>query len=232
QFRLAATNLLRLLKRTKHYNELSRRTGFPVQDLNKYVRGRILPGIRRAMCIINRLELYASLREEIRRQCTFDTHGFLDNTVLVSDRIILDLLGFVAFQEFGDIKVNKVLTAAVDGVPLATIISKALNADLVIAKKGNEVGIEETLQTRVTVGKTGLMFQLVVGQKQLKRGDIVLIVDDIIRDGATQRALLRLAFKAKTIVKGIFIPISIGREWSREGLQPEIKFKPFLQISP
>ncbi|MHA1713373.1 MAG: phosphoribosyltransferase family protein, partial [Candidatus Ranarchaeia archaeon] len=159
-------------------------------------------------------------------------HGFLDNTVLVSDRIILDLLGFVAFQEFGDIKVNKVLTAAVDGVPLATIISKALNADLVIAKKGNEVGIEETLQTRVTVGKTGLMFQLVVGQKQLKRGDIVLIVDDIIRDGATQRALLRLAFKAKTIVKGIFIPISIGREWSREGLQPEIKFKPFLQISP
>jgi adenine/guanine phosphoribosyltransferase-like PRPP-binding protein len=232
QQRWAAVNLLRLCKRTQPYQKLSDLTGFPIQDLNKYIMGRILPTITRAHHIVKRLGLQKSLQKELRRQCTFDNHGFLDNTPLVSDRIILDLLGYVALTQFSATPYTKVLTAAVDGVPLATIISQVLNADLVIAKKGDEVGIEETLQTRVTVGKTGLMFQLVVGRRQLGKRDVVLIVDDIIRDGATQRALFHLAQKASAQVKGVFIPISIGTEWKRVGLPPNIQFFPFLQIKP
>lgn len=231
QIRMAATNLLRLKKRTQNYATLANTTGFPFQDLSKYTLGYILPSLERSKVILNQLNFSEALKTELQRQCTFDTHGFLDNTALVSDRTILDLLGYVAFQEYGNIGITKVLTAAVDGVPLAATASQVLNANLVIAKKGDEVGIEETLQTRVTVGKTGLMFSLVIGRSQLQSGDHVLIVDDIIRDGATQRALIRLVQKAHAQVSGIFIPIAIGNEWQISDLKPEVEFAPFLQIS-
>ena len=49
-------------------------------------------------------------------------------------------------------RVTKVLTAAVDGVPLATMVANALGVNVIVAKRNKEVGVkaflDETLHFR------------------------------------------------------------------------------------
>ncbi|MEM2983878.1 MAG: hypothetical protein QXL24_01550 [Candidatus Jordarchaeaceae archaeon] len=46
--------------------------------------------------------------------------------------------------------------------------------------------------------------------------DNVLIVDDIVRSGETQRALVNLAEKSGVKIVGIFFIISIGKSWEKK----------------
>ncbi len=58
-----------------------------------------------------------------------------------------------------------------------------------------------------------MMLSLFVPRDSLKRGDCVLIADDVIDSGETQRALMKIAQKAKAEVTGIYALIAVGSEW-------------------
>ena len=47
----------------------------------------------------------------------------------------------------------------------------------------------------------------------LKRRDSVLIVDDMIKSGETQAALVNLAKKARAEVSGVYSLIAVGDDW-------------------
>src|SRR3989442_4809104 len=60
-----------------------------------------------------------------------------------------------------------------------------------------------------------MMMSLYVPRDAIRRGDCILIVDDIIDSGETQRAMIRIAQKAKAEVTGIYALIAVGHDWKQ-----------------
>ena len=58
-----------------------------------------------------------------------------------------------------------------------------------------------------------MVLSLYVPRNALKRGDCVLIVDDVLDAGETQMALARIVQKAKAEVTGIYALIGLNTDW-------------------
>ncbi|MEM2518295.1 MAG: phosphoribosyltransferase family protein, partial [Candidatus Bathyarchaeia archaeon] len=129
--------------------------------------------------------------------------------------------------------VTKVFTAAVDGIPLATMVANALGVNLVIAKRSKEVGVKEFLEETFVLRDSGVTITLYVPKEAIKKRDSVLIVDDMIKTGETQAALVNLVRKAKAEISGIFSLIAIGDEWrKRLKLSEECPIEVVTYIKP
>jgi adenine/guanine phosphoribosyltransferase-like PRPP-binding protein len=109
--------------------------------------------------------------------------------------------------------VTKVLTAAVDGIPLATMVANALGVDLIIAKRNKEVGVPAFLEETYVLRDSGVTMTLYVPKDAFKRRDSVLVVDDMIKTGETQAALINLVKKARAEVSGVYSLIAVGDSW-------------------
>jgi adenine phosphoribosyltransferase len=206
-------NLLKTAKRRFTYRELSARTSLPVTVLSRYVKGHVLPSSSRAKSIWNTLEQIVGLEEELRRRIKFDEWGYFDNTAIVYDSSLLQQAVQHAFSKFAGRRITKVLTAAVDGVPLATLISDALGVNLIVAKKTKEVGIRDFVEETFIPGESAMVMSLYIPRGLIRRRDSVLIIDDVIVTGETQRAMINLVTKSGAEVAGVFALISIGKKW-------------------
>jgi adenine phosphoribosyltransferase len=208
-------DLLRTAKRHYTYRELSTKTGLPVTVLSRYVKGHVLPSFKRAKSIWNTLEKIVGLEEELRRRIRFDDLGYLDNTSIISDTALLRQSAQYVLSRFAGRRITKVLTPAVDGIPLGTIVSDVLGVDLVIAKKSKEVGVKNFIEETFIPGDSAMVMSFYLPVGMIKRGDSVLIVDDLIKSGETERTLARMVTKARAEVAGIFALIAIGDRWKR-----------------
>jgi adenine/guanine phosphoribosyltransferase-like PRPP-binding protein len=213
KFRLMTINLLRTAKKRFTYRELSTRTGLPVTVLSRYVKGHVLPSSSRAKRIWKMLEKLAGLEDELAGRIKFDESGYFDNTHIVSDTALLQQAVQHAFSRFAGRRITKILTAAVDGIPLATLMSDALGIEMVIAKKTKEVGIRDFVEETFIPGESAMVMSLYIPRGMIKKGDSVLIVDDIIKTGETQRAMVNLVTKSRAEVAGVYALVSIGARW-------------------
>jgi len=84
---------------------------------------------------------------------------------------------------------------------------------LLVAKKQREVGVREFIEEIFVPPKTAVVLSLFVPRDAIKKTDCVLIVDDIIDSGETQRAMMKIIQKAKAEVIGIYALVSIGTDW-------------------
>ncbi|AEH23925.1 phosphoribosyltransferase family protein [Pyrococcus yayanosii] len=208
--KLRVIRMLRVLKRSYTYEELSKITGLPITVLNRYVRGKVLPSTERAKILAQQLAPYLNLAEEVRKRLQFDSFGFFDTMKVLSDTNLVALIAEdVALRYMGK-GVTKVLTAATDGIPLAVQIADELGVDIVYAKKKKEVGVEKFYEVNYVPSASGSVTTLYLPQWALKKGDRVLIVDDVIRSGETQRALLQMCKQANAIPVGMFFLISVS----------------------
>jgi adenine/guanine phosphoribosyltransferase-like PRPP-binding protein len=219
KFRLMAVELLRMAKKQYTYRKLASHTNLPVTVLSRYVKGHVLPSTKRARKIWKDLENIVNLAQELERRIKFDELGYFDNTSIVGDVALLSQAAQSALSKFAGKRITKVLTAAVDGIPLATEVASALGVDLVIAKKTKEVGVQEFVEETLIPGDSAVVMSLYVKRGLIKRGDSVLIVDDIIRTGETERALVNLILKSKADVAGMYALVAIGDKW-RQVIEP------------
>jgi purine operon repressor len=233
KFRLMTIELLRTAKKHYTYRELAQRTSLPVTVLSRYVKGHVLPTTKRAKNIWSALEKMISLEEELRGRIRFDEFGYFDNTSIICDLSLLNQAAQHALSKFAGHRITKVMTAAVDGIPLATTVSAALGVDLIIAKKTKEVGVHDFTEETYIPSNSAIMMALYIPKGAIKRGDSVLIVDDIIRSGETQRALINLVTKSKAEVAGIFALIAVGEEWKKTiDIPPDCPTEIVLQVKP
>jgi len=72
--------------------------------------------------------------------------------------------------------------------------------------------LEETYALR----DSGVTMTLYIPKDAIKKRDSVLIVDDMIKTGETQAALVNLVRKAKAEISGFFSLIAVGEEWKRK----------------
>lgn len=208
--------LLKTAKKHYTYRELATRTKLPVTVLSRYVKGHVLPSSSRARRLWQTLEKIVGLEEELRKRIKFDDHGYFDNTTIISDIALLQQAAQYIFYRFAGRRITKVLTAAVDGIPLATIISEALGVNLIIAKNSKEVGVRNFYEESYIPGDSAMIMSLYIPRGIIRRGDSVLIVDDVVKTGETHRALVNLVTKCRAEAAGIFALVAIGEAWKEK----------------
>lgn len=221
KFRLITVELLRTAKKRYTYRALKDQTGLPVTVLSRYVKGHVLPNTERARQLWKTLSKLVSLESEIRRRIKFNKEGYFDNTSIVGDINLLRQAAHFALAKFAGKRITKVLTAAVDGVPLATMVAQTLGVNLVIAKSSKEVGVPSFLEETYVLNNSGVTMTLYIPRDAIKKRDSVLIVDDMIKSGDTQAALINLVHKAKAEVCGVFSLITVGDRWREKMKTPE-----------
>lgn len=207
---LQAVEVLRMLKETRTYDELSEVTDLPAGDLNRYVNGHVLPGIERAHEVVEGVGREA-LADELEARITRDEEGYVDNSAVVFDQSFLDLVAPVAAESFAFERPDVVLTAATDGITLGAAMASYFDARVAYAKKSKETAVEEFIESRQRLA-SGIELTYYLPARALSPGDRVLIVDDLIRSGETQELLLDIALQADATVSGVFSLIAVGEE--------------------
>jgi adenine phosphoribosyltransferase len=218
KLRLMTIELLRTAKYKRNitYRELASKTGLPVTVLSRYAKGHVLPNTTRAKQLWKVLTKLVGLETELRSRIKFDEDGYFDNTDIIGDFNIVEQAANHALANFAGKRVTKILTAAVDGIPLATMVANALGVNLIIAKRNKEVGVKAFLEETYILGKdSGVTMTLYIPKDSVKKRDSVLIVDDMIKSGETQAALVNLVRKAKAEVSGVFSLVAVGDEWKK-----------------
>ncbi len=221
KLRLMIIDLLQTAKKKHTYRELSSKTGLPVTVLSRYAKGHVLPNAQRAKDLWKTLTKLVGLEIELRRRIQFNNDGYFDNTWIIGDFDLLKQASHHALATFAGRRITKVLTAAVDGVPLATMIATSLGVNLIIAKRGKEVGVPTFLEETYVVKNSGVTVTLYVPKLAFKKKDGVLIVDDMIKSGETQAALVNIIHRARAEVSGVFALIAIGDEWQKKLVLPK-----------
>jgi len=216
KIKLLAVEVLKLLKENYSYKVLEEMLNLPAPVLSRYINGRVLPSLKRANEIINIFK-NDILQDIVRRKIEF-RNGIINITALVSDINLLKMIARIAVHEFRFMKISKILTKETDGIPLATIIGYEVNSNIVVAKNEKELGVDDFIEVK-QVYVTGTYSHIYVPRELIKRGDNVLIVDDIIRSGSTVRALISVCEKAKAMPIGVFV--IIGKKRSLDELRKE-----------
>jgi adenine/guanine phosphoribosyltransferase-like PRPP-binding protein len=216
KLRLMTIELLKTAKKQFTYRDLSSKTGLPVTVLSRYAKGHVLPNAERARLLWKTLTKMVGLHVELRRRIQFNNEGYFNNTEIVGDYNILRQAAHHALAVFAGKRVTKVLTAAVDGIPLGTMVANSLGVNVVIAKLNKEVGVPAFLEETFVLKDSGVTQTFYVPRDVLKKRDSVLIVDDMIKTGDTQAALINIVKKAKAEVSGVYSLIAVGDAWQKK----------------
>jgi adenine phosphoribosyltransferase len=207
---LQAVDVLRTLKETRTYEELAEETGLPAGDLNRYVNGHVLPGVDRAEAVVSGVGR-ETLAAELRARIELDADGYIDNSRVVFDQSLLDLVAPVASSSFGFDQPDIVLTAATDGITLAAAMAAHFGATVAYAKQSKETAVEEFIESRQRLD-SGIELTYYLPAEAVDAGQRVLVVDDLIRSGETQELLLDIADRAGAELAGVFTLIAAGEE--------------------
>lgn len=207
--RISSVELLATLKKSYSYRELSAALGLSAPILSRYVRGHVLPSAARSDKFI------ATFREKLLRKMVTDevkvsSDGSYDLSGVVTNVGLLRQIAKVVYSEFSLVSVDRVLTMEVDGIPLAVEVAGEFNVNVAIARGERDLGVEEFLEQKVVYSPSSVKY-LYLPKSSLKKGEHVLIVDDMVRSGITVEALTRLAEKARAKVVGVFIIASVDQ---------------------
>ena len=211
--RISSVELLATLKKSYSYRELSAVLGLSAPILSRYVRGHVLPSAARSEKFI------ATFREKLLRKMITDQvkvtpDGSYDISAVVSNVGLLRQIAKVVFSEFGLVPVDRVLTMEVDGVPLASEVAGEFNVNLAVARGERDLGVEDFLEQKTVYSPSSVKY-LYLPRSALKKGEHVLIVDDLVRSGTTIEALANISEKARAKIVGIFAIASVDQSMAK-----------------
>ncbi|RLI09878.1 adenine phosphoribosyltransferase [Candidatus Bathyarchaeota archaeon] len=215
KYRMMITDLLKVASESHTYQELSGYLGLSPPILSRYMRGHVLPSFSRAQGLYEKLMEITNIKDELKKRINFDEEGYFDNTPLVSEITWLKIMSNYAMEKFAGRRVTKVLTAAVDGIPVSTLVANLLDVDLIVAKESKEVGINDFIEETYIPKGSAIRKSLYVPKTSIKKKDSVLIIDDVVRTGETVKALVDLVKNQRADIAGVYILVAVGDEWKR-----------------
>lgn len=224
RLQLLAVEALRGLRKFmsgKEVLELLEREGLRLTqvDLSRYVTGAVLPSPSRSLELLKLLARANALGIALRRALVVDERGVVNVARIAHDIAILNLAAARAFVELSGVEVEKVLTAAVNGVPLGTLVAHVLGADLCVARQEPDASAGSYIEVRYFAPDPPRYAHLYLPAYVLGEGDRVLVVDDLLRSGRTLRALVELSSMKGARVVAVFSLLAVGSEW--RGAVPE-----------
>ena len=213
KYRMMITDLLKVASESHTYQQLSDMLDLSPPILSRYMRGHVLPSYKRAQGLYDKLMVITDIKEELKKRISFDDEGYFDNTPLVSEITWLKIMSNYALEKFAGRRVTKVLTAAVDGIPVSTLVSNLLDVDLVVAKDQKEVGISDFIEETYIPKGSAIRKSLYVPRRAIRKRDSVLIIDDVVRTGETVQGLVDLVSNQRADIAGIYVLVTVGDEW-------------------
>lgn len=215
--RLRAVSLLQKAKKHETYKDLSEKTGIPAPSLSRYVMGHVIPSYERAKDLIELFQPEVTLKKEIYRRVDFGREYFNIYPALF-DPNLLQRIAEHAKEKFIDLKPERILSVAIDGIPLTVMIANEFNTPYVYAKRSKEVGVQEFYEQEYP-GSAGILKTIYLPKECVKQNENILLVDDIIRTGETMKALIKLTLRAKAKISGVFSIVSFKE--SKKELESE-----------
>ena len=211
--RISSVELLATLKKSYSYKELSAALGLSAPILSRYVRGHVLPSAARSEKFI------ATFREKLLGKMLLDSvkvsqDGSYDISAIVSNVGLLRQIAKVVYSEFSLVNVDRVITMEVDGVPLASEVAGEFNVNLAVVRSVKDLGVEEFVEQKAVYSPSTVKY-LYLPKTAIKRGEHLLVVDDLVRSGTTIEALARMAEKAKAKIVGVFAIASVEQSMPR-----------------
>ena len=207
--RISSVELLATLKKSYSYRELSAVLGLSAPILSRYVRGHVLPSAARSEKFI------ATFREKLLRKMIIDsvkinTDGSYDISAVVSNVGLLRQIAKVVFSQFSPVPVDRVLTMEVDGIPLAAEVAGEFNVSLAVVRAEKDLGVEEFVEQKAVYSPSTIKY-LYLPRTAIRKGERLLVVDDLVRSGTTIEALARIAEKARAKIVGVFAIASVDQ---------------------
>ena len=204
KLKILSVDCLKAMKEQKTFRTLSRELALPAGVLNRYIHGYVLPKADRADKIVGYFtkNYLSKLLDSARRSSS----KFIVTADILSQPFLLNVMAFSAMKRFSESeqgKVDVVLTAAVDGIPLAIAVANLLGAKCVYAKRTQEIAFSDHYVSKGTPAKP-LAAPFYLPKSLLKKNDNVLIVDDVIRAGTTFDSLTSICNQARVNLVGIF----------------------------
>ncbi|MDG6916155.1 MAG: hypothetical protein JRM85_00995 [Nitrososphaerota archaeon] len=211
--RISAVELLATLKKSYSYKELSAVLGLSAPILSRYVRGHVLPSAARSEKFI------ATFREKMLRKMVLDAvkvtqDGSYDISGVVNNVGLLRQIAKVVYSEFSVATVNRVVTMEVDGIPLAAEVAGEFNVNLAVVRSEKELGVEEFVEQKAVYSPSSVKY-LYLPKAAIRRGEHLLVVDDLVRSGTTIEALAGMAEKAKARIVGVFAIASLDQSMQK-----------------
>lgn len=211
--RISSVELLATLKKSYNYKELSAALGLSAPILSRYVRGHVLPSAARSEKFI------ATFRDRLLRKMILDAvkvsaDGSYDISGVVSNVGLLRQIAKVVYSEFSPVPVDRVVTMEVDGIPLAAEVAGEFNVYLAVVRAERDLGIEEFVEQKAVYSPSSIKY-LYLPKTAIKRGENLLVVDDLVRSGTTIEAMARIAEKAKAKIVGIFAIASVDQSMAK-----------------
>jgi adenine phosphoribosyltransferase len=199
--RILAVDCLKAMKQYKTFRVISKEISLPAGVINRYIHGYVLPKPDRADKIISFfVKNYLSKLLEAAKS---KSSKFIVTADILSQPFLLNVIAFQAQKAFDEEKIDAVLTAAVDGIPLAAAIANLINVRCIYAKLTQEISFTDHYTSKGTKDRP-LSSPFYLPKSLLKRNDNVIITDDVIRAGTTFDSLLSICNQAKANVSGIF----------------------------
>ena len=213
--RYLAIDLLRALKKYLTYSELEEYLQIPAPGLWRYVNAKIIPTREKAREILSRIIEYKLVSRVIKTRLRIVEEGIVNTYNVIYDPSILKLLGYEAYSMFKDYKPTLIMSAEVDGIPLAISVAEYFDSKVLIVKKRREAGFKDYIEYAMVSRDIPAITTLYAPKELFNRGDKVLIVDDLLRTGRTCNALIEIAREAKVDIVGVFAAIAVGYEWTK-----------------
>lgn len=102
-------------------------------------------------------------------------------------------------------KIDKIVTMEAMGIPLATALSLKMDIPFTIIRK-RAYGLPDEVSVKQVTGYSKSQLYI----NGLKKGDRIVIVDDVLSTGGTLRTVLSVLKTMDIAVKGVFIAVDRG----------------------
>ena len=200
KLKLLAVDCLKSMKQKKTFRVLSRELSLPAGVLNRYVNGYVLPKKDRAESLID--FFIRDYLPKVLENSRIKGSKYMVTSNILSQPFLLNVIAYKASRDMSR-KVTVVLTAAVDGIPIAQSIADLLGVRFVYAKLTQEFSSSDHYVSKSPALKPAVS-PFYLPKDLLRRNESVLIVDDVVRAGTTFEALTSICTQAKASIAGIF----------------------------
>jgi len=132
-------------------------------------------------------------------------HPITDGVPEIKDELLNEVVDEIQNRIEKCGQIDKIVTIEAMGIPLATALSIRMKIPFVIIRK-RSYGLpgEHMVEQKTGYSKSNLYIN------GLKKGDNIVIVDDVLSTGGTLKAILSALKKIGVVIKGIFIVVDKG----------------------
>ena len=201
---LGFIEVIKLFKEKYTYKELAEKVDEPIPALNRYVKGQVIPAPNKTKQLLEKFKELFDLKTEIKKR--MNENG--DSTAILRNTPLMKLISLDVFSHFEENRIQQVLTAPINGLPIAIPIAHLFGASVIYTKTTRDQETENYIEETYKPDASKILQSLYLEKNVFQKNEDILIVDDIVRTGATINALINLAKKFKVNIKGIFVLIS------------------------